>query len=79
MGDDDFPGHFLSVGRLGAYLRIIEAGELQTGDDIRVMSRPTHDVTLGLMAESLRDPAKRAALLAAPRLPERWRRAVLEE
>jgi MOSC domain-containing protein YiiM len=73
MGDDEFPGRFLSVGRLGAYLRIIEEGELRAGDDVNVVSRPAHDVTLGMMAASLRDPARRAALLAAPQLPARWR------
>lgn len=74
MNDARFPKRFLAAGRLGAYLRIIEAGEVRAGDAIQLVLRPDHDVTLGLMAESLRDPRKAAALLAAPQLPHNWRR-----
>jgi MOSC domain-containing protein YiiM len=74
MGDERFPKRFLAVARLGAYLRIIEEGEVRAGDLITVTARPDHGVTLGLMVESLHDRAKAAALLAAPQLPARWRR-----
>lgn len=32
----------------GAYLRVIEPGEIRAGDPIRVVHRPDHDVTVGL-------------------------------
>lgn len=73
LGDARFPKRFLAVERLGAYLRIIEEGEVRAGDAIRVVLRPDHGVTLGLMAGSLRDPGIAAALSAAPQLPESWR------
>ncbi|HEX3157908.1 MAG TPA: MOSC domain-containing protein [Gemmatimonadaceae bacterium] len=73
LGDARFPKRFLAAERLGAYLRIVEEGEVRAGDDIHIVSRPHHGVTLGLMAESLRDPGKAAALLAAPQLPASWR------
>ncbi|HEU4631568.1 MAG TPA: MOSC domain-containing protein [Gemmatimonadaceae bacterium] len=74
VGDARFPKRFLAVARLGAYLRIIEEGEVRAGDAITVTVRPHHGVTLGLMVESLHDREKGAALLAAPQLPARWRR-----
>ena len=53
MGNAQFPRHFRSVGRLGAYLRIIEAGEVRAGDAVQVVSRPDSAVTLQMMAASL--------------------------
>lgn len=74
MDDPCFPKRFQSVGRLGAYLRIIDEGVVSAGDLIRSIVRPDHDVTLGLMAEALRHRAIAPKLLAAHRLPEFWRR-----
>lgn len=39
---------FSDAGRSGAYLQIIEAGELRAGDQITVVRRPAHEVTIGL-------------------------------
>jgi MOSC domain-containing protein YiiM len=75
LGDARFPKRFLAVGRPGAYLRIVEPGEVRTGDAVRVLDRPTHGVTLALVAASVQDPALRPRLLAAPQLPAFWRRA----
>jgi MOSC domain-containing protein YiiM len=74
MGDPDFPRRFLAAARLGAYFRIIEEGELRAGDAIGVVDRPDHGITLGHMVEAMRDRARAAALLRAPRLPDFWRR-----
>jgi MOSC domain-containing protein YiiM len=74
MGDPRFPRRFLAVARAGAYLRIIEEGELRAGDSIDIVSRPNHGVTLGHMVEAVTDRRRAAALLRAPRLPEFWRR-----
>lgn len=73
VGDDDFPDRFLAAGRFGAYLRIVEPGELRAGDAIQIVERPGHGVTLGLMIASLRDTALAPRLLAAPELPAKWR------
>lgn len=75
MGDDGFAKRFMTVGRLGAYLRIVEPGVVAAGDAIEVVRRPAHTVTLRLMAESRTDPVKAAAVQAAPALPRSWRRA----
>jgi MOSC domain-containing protein YiiM len=40
---------FTEHGRPGAYLRVLEAGELAAGDEIDVVHRPGHGVTAALM------------------------------
>ena len=74
VGDPEFPKRFQSAMRTGAYLRIIEEGALQAGDSIRIVDRPAHNVTIRLLAESVLDPAKLDAILAAPQLPANWRK-----
>ncbi|MFE3648430.1 MULTISPECIES: MOSC domain-containing protein [unclassified Streptomyces] len=49
----------------GAYLRVLEAGEIRAGDPVRVEHRPGHDITIALMFHAL---TTRRALL--PRLLE---------
>ena len=74
MNDARFPKRFQCVGRLGAYLRIIQEGDVGAGDEVRVISRPNHAVTLASMAHALTDRTAASALLMAPRLPPFWRR-----
>ncbi|MEI6405424.1 MAG: MOSC domain-containing protein [Actinomycetes bacterium] len=37
---------FTDAGRSGAYLRVLEPGEITHGDEITIVERPTHDVTI---------------------------------
>ncbi len=63
---------FAQALRPGAYLRIIDEGELGAGDAITVVWRPDHDVTIALVAEALlHDAALAPRLLAAPQLHTR--------
>jgi MOSC domain-containing protein YiiM len=74
MGDPGFPRRFAAVGRPGAYLTILEEGEVGAGDRIQVLHRPGHGVTVGLVAASYhRDHRLAARILAAPELPAAWR------
>ena len=74
MGDPRFPARFAAAGRPGAYLAILEQGALGAGDRIRVIHRPGHGVTVGLVAASYhRDHRLAASILAAPELAEAWR------
>jgi MOSC domain-containing protein YiiM len=74
MGDPIFPKRFAAAVRPGAYLRILREGELGAGDEIRVVERPEHDVTMELAAAArLHDHALAERLLAAPALSEAWR------
>jgi MOSC domain-containing protein YiiM len=74
VGDPHFPEKFLSAARPGAYLRVVQEGEVGADDPVQVTFRPGHGVTLRTMMLALRDPEKAATLLRASRLPEFWRR-----
>jgi MOSC domain-containing protein YiiM len=74
VGDPEFPKRFQSSLRTGAYLRVIEEGVLQAGDSIQIVDRPTHGVTIRLLAECATDHSKLPAILAAPQLPANWRK-----
>jgi MOSC domain-containing protein YiiM len=58
----------------GAYLRVIVPGEIRAGDPVVVVSRPEHDVTIGLTFRALtREPELLPRLLTADALPEKIR------
>ena len=70
---------FSQATRPGAYLAIVEEGELGAGDAIEVVHRPDHDVTVTLMHRALlHDHALLADLLAAPELMPEWRAFAVE-
>ena len=73
MGDPHFPKRFLAVSRMGAYLRVIQEGDVGAGDEIHVVFRPERSVTLGEMVDVIHDRTKAPVLLRAPRLPDFWR------
>ncbi|HEX6536620.1 MAG TPA: MOSC domain-containing protein [Gemmatimonadaceae bacterium] len=50
MGDAEFPARFARSLRLGAYLRVLHAGDVRAGDEIAVLSRPGHDWSIGEVA-----------------------------
>jgi MOSC domain-containing protein YiiM len=74
MGDQRFVKRFAKALRLGAYLRVVEEGEIGAGDAIDVTGRPGHGVTvetLGRIAFGERELIDRA--LEAPALSPAWR------
>ncbi len=74
FGDPTFLKTFAQARRPGAYLRILQEGDVGAGDAIEVVSRPDHDVTTGLMTEALlHDQALLPRLLEAEALPEMFR------
>ena len=73
MNDPMFPKRFTMAGRPGAYLRIIREGDIGAGDEVRVVHRPGHGVTVRLVASIYqRDPSRAELLLGTPELPEKW-------
>lgn len=61
-------------GRPGTYLRILEEGELGEGDEIRVVMRPDHGLTIGEVFRIFtgeRDEADR--FLRVPQVSESWK------
>ena len=79
MGDPRFLKRFARAGRPGAYFRVIREGDIGAGDDIDVVSRPTHGVTIALVSRALlREPLLLATAAQAPELPDDLRRWMLE-
>jgi len=73
MEDASFPVHFAAAGRPGAYLRIVEEGEIAADDDVRVAGRPEHGVTVGDVARIYHQERGRAStLLDVPELCSDW-------
>ncbi|MGW2517151.1 MOSC domain-containing protein [Streptomyces sp. NPDC001617] len=48
VGEKGWVKRFTRKGAPGAYLRVIEPGEIRAGDPVEVVHRPSHDVTVGL-------------------------------
>jgi MOSC domain-containing protein YiiM len=74
----DVPGlvkRFTAAGRPGAYLRVLEPGEVAAGDPVEVLSRPEHGVT---MAELMRARSGDRSLIPRVRqisgLAPKWQR-----
>ena len=75
MNDQLFPRRFTEALRPGAYLRIVVEGEVGTGDEIRVVERPGHDLTIqDVFRIYTRDRAEVDRLLAVPQMSDSWRR-----
>jgi MOSC domain-containing protein YiiM len=71
FGDLKMVKLFGRASRPGAYLRIVTEGELQAGDELTVVSRPDHDVTVALVADAiLVDESLAAKAASAPELAE---------
>lgn len=69
LGDPGFPPRFAAAGRPGAYLRILEEGEVGAGDLVQVVHRPTHELTVGDVAHIYhRDHRRAGDLLRIPEL-----------
>ena len=67
MGEPKFVRRFAAARRPGAYLRIVEEGELAAGDAVRVVERPGHGVTVALVNEALLFDSALAPRLAPAR------------
>ncbi|MDN5819906.1 MAG: MOSC domain-containing protein [Brachybacterium sp.] len=47
IGDRRWGRHFTAAGGAGAYFRVLVVGETSAGDEIEVLHRPEHGVTIG--------------------------------
>jgi len=74
MNDEQFPRRFTEAGRPGTYLRIVVEGDVGAGDEVRVVDRPDHGLTIGDVFRIFthdRDEAGR--LLAVPQVSSAWK------
>jgi MOSC domain-containing protein YiiM len=71
---------FAKASRPGGYLRIVEEGELGAGDEVELLSRPDHGVTLSQASDAvLKDRSLAGVVLAVPGLSHELRRELLED
>ena len=74
MNDQGFVRRFTEALRPGTYLRIIVEGAVGAGDEIRILERPDHDMTIrDIFRIYTRDREEVERLLAIPRMSESWR------
>jgi MOSC domain-containing protein YiiM len=75
MNDETLPRRFTEALRPGAYLRIVVEGDLAAGDEIRVIHRPDHNLTIrDVFRIYTRDRGEVERLVAIPQMSESWRR-----
>jgi MOSC domain-containing protein YiiM len=75
MSDKLFPHRFTEALRPGALLRILVEGDVGAGDEIQVLERPDHDLTVrDVLRIYAFDRQEVGRLLAIPGMSESWRR-----
>ena len=73
MEDQLFPRRFTQVGRPGTYLRIVREGDVGARDEVRVVERPDHDLTIGdVFRIYSRDRDDAGRLLSVPDMSSSW-------
>ena len=79
FGDPRMLKRFSLALRPGAYLRIVEEGELAAGDGVEIAERPDHDLAIAGFAHAyLEDRESLPRLLEVPAVSETWRDWVRE-
>jgi len=74
MNDKTFPRKFTEALRPGAYLRLIVGGSVGAGDEIRVVERPAHALTIrDVFRIYTRDRDEVQRLLTVPQMSESWK------
>jgi MOSC domain-containing protein YiiM len=75
MNDESFVRRFTEAMRPGAYLRILEEGDVGAGDEIRTVERPSTDLTIrDVFRIYTRDRSEAARLLEVPVMSDAWKR-----
>jgi MOSC domain-containing protein YiiM len=74
MNDKMFPRRFTEAMRPGAYLRIVTEGDVGAGDEIRIVERPYHDLTIRDVFRIYTRDHNEIKRLLVPQMSESWRR-----
>jgi len=73
MGDQRFVKRFAEALRPGAYLGIVQEGDVGPGDPVEVIYKPDHKLTLREMVRIYFFERERLADMLVPELPAGWR------
>ena len=79
MGDPAFVRRFARALRPGAYLAIVEEGDLGAGDSVEIVGKPEHTLSLAEMARIYLFERNRLGEMLVPELPSDWREWVLAQ
>lgn len=80
MNDPAFVRAFAHALRPGAYLRVVEEGDIAAGDTAEVVARPSHDLSVAEMAAIyLFERSRAAEMLAVSELSGEWRTWAIEQ
>lgn len=73
MGIPGFVKTFAAARRFGAYFEIVEEGDVAAGDEVRILERPNHDVSIARLGAALveGDPDEAEAIFEALGRPDR--------
>ncbi len=75
MNDPGFVRLFTEALRPGAYLRIVVEGDVGAGDEVRLLSKPDHGLSVrDVFRIYTRDRAEAARLIAVPQMSAAWKR-----
>jgi MOSC domain-containing protein YiiM len=69
----DLVKRFTAAGRPGAYLRVLETGEVRAGDSVEVLDRPDHGVTVAELLAARAGDRSLLPRLHGVALPPGWR------
>lgn len=74
MNDPLFPRRFAEAMRPGSYLRIVAEGTVGAGDEILILSRPDHGLTVRDVSRIYsRDRDEVGRLIENPHLSDSWK------
>jgi len=77
MGEPRWVKTFTRANRPGAYLRVVEPGEIWAGDPVTIEDRPAHGVTIAQAFRAyMTEPERLAALVEIEGLPHDLREAL---
>jgi MOSC domain-containing protein YiiM len=69
-----------ATGRHGWYMRVLDEGEVEAGEPVTLLERPTPDWTVARASQAMQrrqiDRAEAAALLEVPALSDAWRKTL---
>jgi len=70
LAEADWIKRFTKAARSGAYLRVIQPGEIRAGDPVAIVQRPDHEVSIEVVFRAVTlEPELLPRLLAADALP----------
>jgi MOSC domain-containing protein YiiM len=74
MNDKMFVRRFIDALRPGAYLRLIAEGSIGVGDEVQIVERPSHGLTVrDVFRIYTRDHDEVPSLLTVPQMSESWK------